>query len=159
MKIRKFIAVCFFCAATSLGISSCKQKTTDTDIQSSVSAKLPSGVNSSVNDGVVTLTGECRDEPCKTTAEQAAKDVKGVKSVVNNITVVVIGSQPVEISSDETLRNTVSEAIRSYQSVKADVKDGVVTLTGEVKRSDLQNLIAKVNELKPKKVDNKLVIK
>ena len=160
MKIKNTIAIFIISIVTSLGMVSCKQKSNDTEIQSSVSAKLPSGVNSSVNDGVVTLSGDCRDEACKTNAEQAAKDVKGLKSVVNNINVIVIGSQPVEISSDETLRNTVAEAIRVYKDVKADVKDGVVTLIGEIKRSDLQDLMTRVNELKPKKVDNsKLVIK
>jgi len=160
MNIKNTLAILIVYIVSSLGITSCKQKTTDTDIQSSVSAKLPSGVSSSVNEGVVTLSGECRDEACRTNAEQAAKDVKGVKNVVNNITLTVIGSAPVEITSDETLKNTVAEAIRAYQGVKADVKDGVVTLIGEIKRSELQNLMAKVNELKPKKVDNsKLVIK
>jgi osmotically-inducible protein OsmY len=160
MKIKNTVAILIVCIVTSFEISSCKQKTTDTDIQSSVSAKLPSGVSSSVNGGVVILSGECRDEACKTNAELAAKEVKGVKSVINNITLAVIGSQPVEISSDETLRSTVADAIRAFQGVKADVKDGVVTLIGEIKRSDLQNLMTKVNELKPKKVDNsKLVIK
>ena len=159
MKIKNTIAIFFISIITCIEISSCKQKTSDTDIQSAITAKMPSGVSSTVNSGVVTLTGDCRDEACKTNAEQAAKDVKGVKSVVNNITLVVIGSQPVEISSDETLRNTVADAIRAYQGIKADVKDGVVTLTGEIKRSDLQNVISKVNELKPKKVENKLVIR
>ena len=159
MKIKNTIAIFFISIITCIEISSCKQKTSDTDIQSATTAKMPSGVSSTVNNGVVTLTGDCRDEACKTNAEQAAKDVKGVKSVVNKITVVVIGSQPVEISSDETLRNTVADAIRAYQGIKADVKDGVVTLTGEIKRSDLQNVISKVNELKPKKVENKLVIR
>ena len=159
MKIKNTIAIFFISIITCIEISSCKQKTSDTDIQSAITAKMPSGVSSTVNNGVVTLTGDCRDEACKTNAEQAAKDVKGVKSVVNNITLVVIGSQPVEISSDETLRNTVADAIRAYQGIKADVKDGVVTLTGEIKRSDLQNVISKVNELKPKKVENKLVIR
>ena len=159
MKIKNTITIFFISIITCIEISSCKQKTSDTDVQSAITAKMPSGVSSTVNNGVVTLTGDCRDEACKTNAEQAAKDVKGVKSVVNNITVVVIGSQPVEISSDETLRNTVADAIHAYQGIKADVKDGVVTLTGEIKRSDLQNVISKVNELKPKKVENKLVIK
>ena len=43
--------------------------------------------------------------------------------------------------------------------VNAAVSDGVVTLTGEIKRSELPSLIQKLNEIKPKKIENKLVIK
>lgn len=65
----------------------------------------------------------------------------------------------VEISSDETLRNNVNNVVKSYDGVSAEVKDGVVTLRGNVKQDDLQALIMKVQELKPKKVENQLVIK
>ena len=66
---------------------------------------------------------------------------------------------PVVISSDETLRNNVGNVIKSYDGVQADVKDGVVTLRGNIKQEELQTLIMKVQELKPKKVENQLVIK
>jgi hypothetical protein len=39
------------------------------------------------------------------------------------------------------------------------VSDGVITLTGEIKRAELPGLIQKLNEIKPKKIENKLVIK
>ena len=66
---------------------------------------------------------------------------------------------PVEISNDETLRNNVAGVIKPYDGVSADVKDGVVTLRGNIKQDELQTLIMKVQELKPKKVENQLVIK
>lgn len=69
------------------------------------------------------------------------------------------GETPVVISSDESLRNNVSDVIKPYDGVTADVKDGVVTLRGNIKQDDLQTLIMKVQELKPKKVENQLVIK
>src|SRR5688572_1105522 len=66
---------------------------------------------------------------------------------------------PVEVSSDATLRVSVDNVIKEYEGVQADIKDGVVTLRGNIKQSDLQNLIMKIQELKPKKVENQLVIK
>ena len=69
------------------------------------------------------------------------------------------GQTPVVISSDETLRNNVTNVIKSYDGVSAEVKDGVVTLKGNIKQDELQTLIMKVQELRPKKVDNQLVIK
>ena len=64
-----------------------------------------------------------------------------------------------EISPDATLRTSVDNVIKAYDGVQADVKDGVVTLRGNIKQDDLQTLIMKVQELKPKKVENQLVIK
>ena len=43
--------------------------------------------------------------------------------------------------------------------MKADVKDGVVTLTGEIKKASLPKLMQSLMALKPKKVDNKLTVK
>ena len=67
---------------------------------------------------------------------------------------------PVEINaSDDSLSTAVNEIASSYKTVKATVKDGVVTLTGELKRSELANLMQKVTATKPKKIDNQLQIK
>ena len=65
----------------------------------------------------------------------------------------------VEINPDATLRTSVDNVLRSYDGVTADVKDGVITLRGSIKQDDLQALIMKVQELKPKKVENQLTIK
>jgi hypothetical protein len=65
----------------------------------------------------------------------------------------------VQVSDDKTLRTSVDEVIKNYGDVKADVDDGVVTLKGTIERDSLQNLIMKIQELKPKKVENQLVIK
>ena len=43
--------------------------------------------------------------------------------------------------------------------MSATVVGGVVTLSGEIKRSQLTPLIQSVQELKPQKVENKLTIK
>jgi hypothetical protein len=92
----------------------------------------------------------------------AAKNAKGVKSVVNNI---MISAPPaptapnVEITSTDSLKTSVDALVSSYKTVQASVDNGVVTLTGEIKRSQLTTLMQSVNELKPKRVENKLVIK
>lgn len=88
-----------------------------------------------------TVTPSCKNKKAETTEENKA------------------GQTPVEISSDETLRNNVTNVIKPYDGVSAEVKDGVVTLRGNIKQDELQTLIMKVQELRPKKVDNQLVIK
>jgi biopolymer transport protein ExbD len=67
---------------------------------------------------------------------------------------------PVEISSDDKLRQSVNDVLKGYNGVEAEIKDGVVTLKGNIKQIDLQGLVMKLNELRPKKVEtDKLVIK
>lgn len=65
----------------------------------------------------------------------------------------------VEINPDATLRTSVDNVLKAYDGVSADVKDGVVTLRGNVKQDDLQSLLMKVTELRPRKVENQLTIK
>jgi osmotically-inducible protein OsmY len=57
-------------AFASITLISCKGKQTDAEIQASINEKISSneemkGLNASVKDGVVTLSGECRDEECR----------------------------------------------------------------------------------------------
>ena len=83
-----------------------------------------------------------------------------MKSVVNNI--VVNAPAPtaptVEITQTDSLKTAVDALVASYKTVQASVNDGVVTLTGEIKRSQLTTLMQSVSELKPKKVENQLII-
>src|SRR5688572_31914420 len=107
---------------------------------------------------LVTLTGECPTEECRKDCADEIKDVKGVKNVENNIRVAsaTAAPAPVEITADETLRTSVNDVVKNYKGVEADVKDGVVTLRGEIQRAKLQDLIVSLNELKPRKVENQL---
>ncbi len=147
--------------------SACSGKPKDSDIQAAITQKAASDaglshVNVSVKDGVVTLDGECPDDACKTHAEQALKDIKGVKSVVNNIHIAApapSGPAPVEIAADDALKTGVRDAVKDFPGVKADVANGEITLTGEIKRASLQKLMMALNSLKPKKINNNLTIK
>ncbi|WP_428232239.1 BON domain-containing protein [Flavobacterium sp.] len=137
----------------------------DADIQKEITAKLSAlpGVEVTVKDGVATITGICKDDVFKQNAESIIKGIKGVKSVVNNCEIAapetVSTPAPVEINPDSVLSTSVNEVVKTYNGVSATVKDGVVTLTGTIKRDQLPNLIKSVQELKPKKVENKLTIK
>jgi len=160
MKLTKILMAVFL--SSSILFFSCKPK--DANIQANVEAKLKSmpGISVSVADGVVTLTGECANDAAKDEATAAAKDVKGVKSVVNNCTVTPPPPPPlapVTISPDNALMQGVADATKDFPDVKAAVNDGVVTLTGSIKRADLKTLMMSLNTLKPKKIDNKLTIK
>ena len=146
-------------------LTSCKQKTSDADLKTSIDQAFAgtggnlAGAYVDVKDGVVTLTGEVKDDAAKASAETFAKGINGVKSVVNNLTVAPPPSAPVVITADDPLKVSVDATIKTYPGVSATIQDGVVTLTGEIKRADLQKLMMALNTLKPKKIENKLTIK
>lgn len=133
----------------------------DENISKEVTTSLASSggsIASNVNKGVVTLSGTCPDEPCKVNSESAVRNVKGVKEVVNNITVTPPAPE-ITINPDDALNTALNSVVSSYKNVKATVEDGVVTLTGEIKRSELAELMQKVTATNPKKIENKLEIK
>ena len=138
---------------------SCKGKTSDADVKTSVDNAITananfSGVSTSVKDGVVTLSGEVKDDAAKASAETVARGINGVKSVTNNLTVAPPPAAPVVITADDPLKASVDATLKAYPGVTATIKDGVITLSGKIKRADNQKLMVALNSLKPKKIDN-----
>lgn len=162
MKIIKIFSAVFL--LMSVLFFSCAPK--DSDVQVKVNEKFTAspdlmGASATVADGVATLTGEVKDDAAKTEAETSAKDVKGVKSVVNNLTVTPPPPPPpsVTVNSDSTLTQGVTDATKDFPTVKASVNNGEITLTGSIKRADLQKLMQTLNTLNPSKINNQLTIK
>lgn len=71
----------------------------------------------------------------------------------------VPSAKPVVVNTDNDLRTSIKVVLKEFDEVTAEVNDGVVVLRGTIKDKDLQALIMKVQELKPKKIENQLVIK
>lgn len=163
MKLTKVLMAVLIAATVSF--VSCGPK--DADIKKAVDEKISStpemtGAVADVKDGVVTLTGEVKDEACKEMCGKEIAAVKGVKNVVNNTTVAPPPpppAAPVTITPDDPLAKAVTDATKDYPTVKAEVKDGVITLTGDIKKDQLKKLMPLLQSLKPKKVDNKLTVK
>jgi hypothetical protein len=65
---------------------------------------------------------------------------------------------PVIINSDNDLRSSVNTVVKDYNGVQAEVNDGVIVLRGSIKQEDLQKLMQRVHELRPKKVDNTQIV-
>jgi hyperosmotically inducible periplasmic protein len=141
-------------AALTLSFTACKSKPKDADIKTAIEKVLAAdpmaaGTTVTVEKGVATISGECKDDMCKAACEKAVAAVKGVKSVVNNCTV----APKVEVTADDPLTTAVNDAIKSFSGVTASVKDGIVTLGGAIAKADLQKLMMALNALKPKKID------
>lgn len=161
MKITKTLFAIFLSA--SVLFFSCKPK--DSDIQAKITEKFAgspecSGASATVTDGVATLSGEVKDDACKNMAATTAEGVKGVKSVVNNLTVTPPPPPPAPVVNPDTaLSQGVTDATKDFPTVKASVNNGEITLTGSIKRADLTKLMQTLNTLHPAKINNQLTIK
>jgi osmotically-inducible protein OsmY len=90
-----------------------------------------SGIGVTAKDGTVALTGYINSYAAKLAAERAAKRVRGVRAVANDIEVrLKLGRTDPEVAADVVhaleLRSNIPP------SVQAAVHDGHVTLTGKV---------------------------
>jgi osmotically-inducible protein OsmY len=161
MKLKTQYRNLLFILGFALVFAACKPS--DAKIEESVKAKVSAVAPSatvSVKDGVVTLGGEVNDEATKSAAQAATDGIKGVKSVVNNMTVPPPPPPPVVINPDDVLRNSIDSAFKAkgITGITAAVSNGEVTLTGNVKKADLQKVMQAANEIKPKKVVNQMVV-
>jgi osmotically-inducible protein OsmY len=87
-----------------------------------------------VHNGAVTLTGHVPTYWQKSAAKQAAKDVADVRAVVDNIEVRLASEMK---ATDEGLAERIANVLKwsvslQGKNVKAEVRNGTVTLTGEV---------------------------
>ena len=113
----------------------------DSDIKRDVEEELrwesnldPTDIAVAVKNGVVTLTGFVRSYAHKFTAERAAKRVAGVVGLANDLEVRLPGAD--ERPDPEIARDVVANLKiwlpNSWDNIKAVVKNGWVTLEGEV---------------------------
>jgi osmotically-inducible protein OsmY len=111
----------------------------DQQIQQAVSHKMQSdkhlqNVQSSVEDGIVTLTGSVNLYQEKLDAAKKAKKVSSVGGVRNDITVsgeTVADAQLESKLAKKLAYDRVGYYDNAFNFVAVDVKDGVVTLTGD----------------------------
>lgn len=130
----------------------------ETEVRSALTSTNNTDISANVKKGTVTLTGSVATEEAKTAAEQAARSIKGVKSVNNEIR--VVAPAPAVVNTDGTMQSTIATALKNagFPNVTVAVSNGEVTLTGNVKRSDLQKVMQIANDASPKKVNNELAL-
>jgi osmotically-inducible protein OsmY len=94
----------------------------------------PTDIAVAVKDGIVTLTGFVKSYNDKWEAERAAKRVHGVLGVVNDLEVRLPGidERPDPDIAREAVAAIKSQLPVSYEQIKVVVRNGWVTLEGEV---------------------------
>jgi hyperosmotically inducible protein len=158
-KLSRVLLLFATVALISSATTGCKSKVKDADVETAVEAALranpeTAGLTVDVKDGVATVSGEAKDEATKAKATELAREVKGVKSVENNVAIAAAPPPAtVEITADDALITAVKDAIKDYPTVTATVKDGVISVSGELKSDSWKKLKMALDGLRPKRVD------
>lgn len=112
-------------------------------------------VNSNVRNGIATLKGVVESEEQKNDAEAIVKNIDGIKSVVNEITV----QAPPEVPSpDDVLKATIFVALSEagYSNVAMEVKDSIITLSGAQSKQDQDKILKALKDVTTAKVVNNM---
>ena len=106
-----------------------------------------------VKDGIVTLTGEASSMAQKELTTEYAKDVEGVKDVVNEMTISKTPAKPDETMGekidDASITAQVKSSLLSHRSTsaiktKVQTTAGVVTISGVAKNAAEKSLVTKL---------------
>jgi hyperosmotically inducible protein len=140
-------------------LSACSQEHKDVEIKQDLTAKAKKGkefigVRFVVNDGIVSLSGECPTENTREKVVTTVKSVYAVKGVLDNIAIA-----PVTIGTDEQLKESVDSALKTYPAVEAIVKDSIVKLQGNADSKDQQKLLSAIQSLQPKRLESEVAFK
>jgi osmotically-inducible protein OsmY len=140
-------------------LSGCSQQGKDKEIKADLTAKAKedknfAGVRFMVNNGIVTLSGECPTAQAKDKVESTVKRVYAVKEVTNNIAIA-----PVIIGTDQQLKQGVDSILSKYPGVEAIVIDSMVRLQGQAESKDQEKLLSAVKTLQPRNLESQILFK
>jgi len=173
MKLLKpLLAVAAMIAIGAVGCS--KVSTRAADVSGALRTSLDQAgfkdvsVSQDRDKGVVTLSGHVAADADKAQAETLARSIAGNEVVANQIQVLPLGAEnrakSVDASLDKGIEGNLDAALlteRLHKDVKYAVKNGVVTLTGDVTSQDDRGRAARVASAVPnvQQVVNELQVK
>jgi osmotically-inducible protein OsmY len=167
MKMTKLLMA--VAIAATIGFVSCSPK--DADIKAAVETKLKekpdmtAGAMVEVKAGVATLTGQCKDDMCKADCEKLASEVKGVKSVINNLSIapppppVVAAPASIITVLDAATQQKVKDGLKDIKGVTVEFAEDKAVLTGTVTKADRMKIMQILASAKVKSDVTKLTDK
>ena len=154
--MKKTIKITALALLFSVAAFSCKKNVSDAELttQSTTVVAAYPGTSVEVKEGVAHLSGTFASQEEKDAAIAALKNVKGVKDVMDMASVEAADPVMETITAiDQETQQKVADAIKDFPSVKMDVVNGELTLTGEVTAEQARKIKMSVDALKVGKVN------
>lgn len=157
--MKKTIAMTALALAVSFGSVACKKNVSDADLQTQATTVITSNPTASVEvkDGQAHLSGVFEDEASRDAMIASLKAIPGIKDVHDMTTI----AAPVETVSavDPAIVQKVTDALKDFPSVTAEVVNGELTLTGNVSPEQARKIKMSVDALKVGKVNFNYTVK
>ena len=157
MKTIKLLVVLLTLLAIGAVVGCSRFSTKSPDVSDSIRKSLDQAglkdvsVSQDRDKGIVTLGGQVASDDQKAQAESLAKSLAGTQVVADQIAVIPVGAEKetkaVNSDLDQGIEKNLDAALiqnKMHNNVKYAVKNGVVTLTGEVNSQDKRTLAEKV---------------
>ena len=154
--MKKTIKITVLAFVVSFAAISCQKSVSDAELttQSTTAISAYPETSVEVKDGVAHLSGTFASQGDKDAAIAALKNVKGVKDVMDMATVEAAASVVETVSAvAPEVQQKVTDAVKDFPSVKMDVVNGELTLTGEVTAEQARKIKMSVDALKVGKVN------
>ena len=159
--MKKTIAMAALALAVSFGSMSCKKKISDADLQTQATTIVTANPNASVEvkEGTAHLSGTFADQAAKDNMIASLKAIPGIKDVMDMATI----AAPVVVETgsavDPMVQQKVADAVKDFPSVKVEVVNGELTLTGNVSQAQARQIKMSVDALKAGKVNYNYTVK
>ncbi|MGA9212218.1 BON domain-containing protein [Kaistella sp.] len=158
--MKKTIVMTALALAVSFASISCKKKISDAELQTQATTVVTSNPNASVevNDGQAHLSGVFADQESKDAMIASLKAIPGIKEVHDMSTVEAPVIETVS-AVDPEVQQKVTDAVKDFPSVKVEVVNGELTLTGNVSKEQARKIKMSVDALKVGKVNYNYTVK
>lgn len=163
--MKKTIAMSALALAVSFGSISCKKKVSDADLQTQATTIVTANPSATVEikEGVAHLGGTFASQAEKDAAIKSLKEIKGVKDVHDMAKVEEMAPPPPPVETamavDPMVQQKVQDAVKDFPTVKVEVVNGELTLTGNVSSAQARKIKESVDALKVGKVKYNYTVK
>lgn len=159
--MKKTIAIAALALTVSFGSIACKKKVSDAELQTQATTVVTANPNASVEvkEGTAHLSGTFADQAAKDNMIASLKAIPGIKDVHDMSTI----AAPVVVATtsavDPVVQQKVTDAVKDFPSVKVEVVNGELTLTGNVSPEQARKIKMSVDALKAGKVNYNYTVK
>ncbi|WP_293946048.1 MULTISPECIES: BON domain-containing protein [unclassified Sphingobacterium] len=165
MKLNKLLLIFSFSVLPF--VHSCRSPESDNKLKSKIESALADnqGIAVDVEEGNVTLNGQLGSDSLKQVVEEKTKMAGGeqIKSIHNNIVVNLPEPEGarekyhelVGGAVDSTLTRDVNRVLEDFPTITAQVKEGIITATGNIEKTKMDSLKKRLEHIKPKGIDMK----